>query len=562
MKKTAKKVLSLVLAITSASSVAAMTACDRDSGRKIDKTKSQLTIGNYEGGLGDYWLKRIAKKFESDYADYSFEDGKTGCQIWIDNRKTEYAGDQLLAVLPYGEASIVCTQSCDYANLQANGVLYDVTDWVSEKVYDENGDMIYDANGMVTHAGAQKSILDSLQSEYEAYYNINDRYFGMPFSQLIAGMWYDADLFNDKGYYFFANGAIGAKAIDIADGLAGKGPDGREGTSDDGLPETWSQFKLLMQTMKTSGVIPFTWDGAHNYQRNWFANAVVASYEGYDDMNLNYSLSGQDSDQPEINVTGADTVGLLANQNGRKAMAYAIRDIVRSGNYSSTAFNGSQTHTGAQREFLESTNTTMPIGMLIEGSFWLNEGREVCNEMEKLNDEWGYYKRNVRYMPIPRFEADGDLPAQSHSNITLSSQLDDTAILVKENLDCEKLVKAFYQYMHSRESMVICETDTLTIRPFDYIAKESEIKAMPKLMQSLRNLIDEGAKIVNNLPKTSLAKNSKTKTTDWLVTAIIDKKDIGEVKDPFYVFQKNSSLTWLEYYEGVKKATLKNWPLD
>lgn len=562
MKKNVKRVLSFVLALTSGLSVVSITACRRDTGRDVDEEKSQLTIGNYDGGLGHVWLERIAAQFETDYADYSFEEGKKGCQVWIDNRLQEYAGDQLLSVIPYGEASIICTQSCDYENLQANGVLHDITSWVSEDVYDANGDIIYDADGKVTKTGALKSILDSLQSEYEAYYNMDGKYYGLPFSQLVAGIWYDAQLFDAKGLYFFANGSIGAKAVDITDGLAGKGPDGTSGTSDDGLPETWRQFRVLMQTMKTNGVIPFTWDGAHNYQRCWFANAIVASYEGYDDMNLNYAAMGQDTNQPEINVTGANNVGLLAEQNGRKAMAYAVRDIVQSGNYSAAAFNGSQTHTGAQREFLESTNTSTPIGMFIEGSFWLNEARDVCDEMQKLDSEWGYYTRDVRYMPFPRFEADGDLPAQTHSEITMSAALCDTAILVKKDLDCEDLVKTFYQYMHSREAMVICEADTLTIRPFDYEIKESELTAMPKLIQSIHNFLDEGAKIVNTLPKSDFAKNNSSKLESWTIASKISKNNIGEVKDPFYTYYANANLTWKEYYEGIKTLTLKNWPLS
>lgn len=562
MDKKAKRIFSIALSIVALSSTASFVGCGRESGRKADPNKSQLTIGNYDGGLGHEWLENIIKDFEKDYADYQFEDGKTGCQVWIDNRLTEYAGDQLLAGIPYGKASIICTQSCDYSNLVANDVLHDITAWLTEAVYDEDGNVIYDESGKVTKTGATKSVLDSLQPEYEAHYNVNGKYYAMPFSQLIAGMWYDADLFDLKGYYFFSNGSIGAKQIDVDDGLCGSGPDGVKGTSDDGLPATWKQFRTLMQTMKTGGVIPFTWDGAHNYQRSWFFNAVVASYEGYDDMLLNYSLSGQDSNQPEINVTGVETVGLLAEQNGRKAACYAVRDIVSNGNYSSAAFNGAQTHTGAQREFLESTNTSTPIAMFIEGSFWLNEAREVCDEMEKLNPEWGYAKRNVKYMPIPRFEADGDLPAQTSTDTVLCSQLDDTAILVKKDLECEELTKVFYQYLHSRKSMVICERDTLTFRPFDYELEGNEYSELPTLVKSLREKLDEGAKIINNLPKSTLARNNTTKMRDWLVTAKITKNNIGTTPDIFYTFKDHASLTWQEYHAGIVENTQSNFPLS
>lgn len=510
-----------------------MVGCRSKGDSGVDATKSQLTIGNYEGGLGDQWLKEIAENFMADYADYSFEDGKTGCQIWVDSRK-EYAGDQLVATIPYGEASIICTQSCPYSNLAGQGILKDVTAWVSEDIFDENMNMVYDADGNVTSTGATHSILDFLQSEYEEYYNINDKYYGMPFSQMVGGMWYDADLFDSKGFYFFADGSLGAKQIDIDEGRAGPGPDGKmETKSDNGLPETWSDFMTLMDTMKTS-VTPFTWAGATNYQRSWFYNALVAQYEGYDDMALNYSLLGQDKSQPEINVTNEYEVSLLAQQNGRKAAPYMVRDIVQPGYFSSAAFNGAQTHTGAQREFLESTNTTRPIAMFIEGSYWLNEARDVCDEMEQINPEWGYSERNIRYMTIPYFDEHDGIPAQASHEIILNSQLDDTAILVKSNLECEELTKLFYQYMHSRESMVICEKNTLTFRPFNYELEDDEYEELPKPILSLRNLIDDGAKIVNNLPRTTLYANSQDRLNNFplartLISIIWDLRSIFSI---------------------------------
>ena len=181
--------------------------------------------------------------------------------------------------------------------------------------------------------------------------------------------------------------------------------------------------------------------------------------------------------------------------------------------------------------------------------------------MEKLNPEWGYAKRNVRYMPIPRFEADGDLPAQESTDMVLSSQLDDTAILVKKNLECEELTKLFYQYLHSRESMVICERDTLTFRPFDYQLVGNEYNELPQIVKSIREKIDDGARIINNLPKSSLAKNTLTKRRDWLVAANISKNNIGSTQDIFYVFKDYASLTWQEYYEGIVNSTVGNFPL-
>ena len=101
----------------------------------------------------------------------------------------------------------------------------------------------------------------------------------------------------------------------------------------------------------------------------------------------------------------------------------------------------------------------------------------------------------------------------------------------------------------------------LPIRPFDYEVKDAERQAMPRPIQSIRDLLNEGAKIVNNLPKSEFAKNNKTRLNNWIVVSDIENKNIGEVSDPFYQYQKYSDLTWQDYYEGIKKATLKDWPL-
>ena len=237
-----------------------------------------------------------------------------------------------------------------------------------------------------------------------------------------------------------------------------------------------------------------------------------------------------------------------------------VRDIVQPGYFSSAAFNGAQTHTGAQREFLESTNTTRPIAMFIEGSYWLNEARDVCDEMEQINPEWGYSERNIRYMTIPYFDEHDGIPAQASHEIILNSQLDDTAILVKSNLECEELTKLFYQYMHSRESMVICEKNTLTFRPFNYELEDDEYEELPKPILSLRNLIDDGAKIVNNLPRTTLYANSQDRLNNFPLRADIDKHNLGSQIDIFYYFNQYSDLTWQDWYNGIVKEIEGKWP--
>ena len=61
----------------------------------VDTSMAQLQISTFDGGVGDEWLKKAADLFmqkNKDRTDY--ENGKTGCQIWIS--RDRYGGDFLL----------------------------------------------------------------------------------------------------------------------------------------------------------------------------------------------------------------------------------------------------------------------------------------------------------------------------------------------------------------------------------------------------------------------------------------------------------------------------------
>ena len=62
-----------------------------DSGDvQVDTTKSQLSVANYDGGVGSDWFRTVIKNFEEKYAKVSFEDGKEGVQIVPDIGKADH----------------------------------------------------------------------------------------------------------------------------------------------------------------------------------------------------------------------------------------------------------------------------------------------------------------------------------------------------------------------------------------------------------------------------------------------------------------------------------------
>ena len=82
-----KKSMCVVLAgIVMSGSLAGLTGCLGGPSIVIDEEKTQLYVGNYNGGVGDKWLDEIIPRFEAAYADYQLN-GKTGVQVIKDSDK-------------------------------------------------------------------------------------------------------------------------------------------------------------------------------------------------------------------------------------------------------------------------------------------------------------------------------------------------------------------------------------------------------------------------------------------------------------------------------------------
>ena len=272
--------------------------CDREQGEKFDATKSLLNIGVMNAGMGLAWAEESVKDFEEFYKDTVFEDGKKGVDVVIDGCKDEFVPTALRATMAGYKNAIYFVNQSDYDGYIADGLLADITETVNEKIYDENGDL-----ASVTNKPATQSIIDTMQEAFQGRQERNGKYCGVPWCSAVNGIVYDADLFDRNAYYFDANGNMGKTQADIDAGDCGPGPDGKMGTTDDGMPATYNDFLRLLKKMKTEdGVTPFTWAGTE-YQRRYAYESIWANYEGYDDHMLNFTFNGTDAQLGAVFLT-------------------------------------------------------------------------------------------------------------------------------------------------------------------------------------------------------------------------------------------------------------------
>lgn len=268
MKKFIAILLSLVVCF---GTMLGVTACGDTEDEEIDKTKTQLYVGVYDGGLGTEWAKKVKTAFEAKYADTEFEPGtgKRGVQVLIRPDKLGYEPDTLIANIQSGveTCDVYLTANNLYYKFVQGGVAEDITDLLGEKVYGEDGEL--SENGTI-------SLLDKMDDYFVETFKWSDgKYYGFPFEDGLQGLIYDEDLFKARRWE---------------------------------VPETMEEFYTLLNRMMQSSYTPFTWTGANDFYFTCLTTAIVAQYEGSEGVKAYKSYTGTlDSDNYYYDETNPET---------------------------------------------------------------------------------------------------------------------------------------------------------------------------------------------------------------------------------------------------------------
>lgn len=559
MKKQIMKVFTL--AMVAAFSVTTITGCRGNEGPSVDDTKAQLWIANQDAGIGHVWIEEVAENFETYYANKDFGDGKVGVQVHIENKIDEFSESALLNSIKNYDYDVYYIDSMlGMETFIQNGLIVNMTDAYTAKIYDDNGDL-----AEATGNPATRSVMDTMYDGWAENYNKGTEsapaYYGLPYYMSIDGIIYDADLFDEKGLFLDASNEFGATYADIASGNCSKGPDGVLGTSDDGMPATWNEFMNLLHYMTTDkNVIPFTWAGTTNYQRQKAYRAIWANYEGANDFELNYSFAGTDSQFGDITTANAYK---LRGQEGRKAGIKAMSDIVKNAAYYSTkAFTNS--HLEAEQEFVESKMTQQRIAMFMEGSYWENEARTSFDNMS-VNPADGYGQRNLRLLPIPRFVGTTDVQDQTSTERVLPAAGSSSMEFVSASGENTEVAKLFLQFAHSREQLAVFTKNTSCLRAFNFEPGDN-YSEFTKFTQSIYDFMYNDAKkggveakVVPDLITAQARKTNRGTFSDWNFSAVVNGGTYVEVMD---AFKGNSDLTVAKCFEqmlAVGKYTEAKW---
>lgn len=555
-----------------ATSVVMLVGCNEE---KVDSSKAQLHLLLFNGGDGREWLDNAVALFEERYANTAFEDGKVGVQVWIDDGKEGiYDSQNCVDAMHLANNDIFFT-NISYPYALGKGALMDITDIVKEK-YDS---VDLDGDGVAELC----SIEDKMDSTSKNFFCIDGKYYGSRYMSYIDGITYDVDLFEEKGFYFLSNGQF-SQAGEFQDhvytgrGTLSAGADGEEGTWDDGLPVTWEQMRQLISHIRDCGVIPFTWDNAHVYQRQNFFEAVWASYEGANNYNLNYSMNGT-YNGTAINVGGEylsevavtpSTGWKIAAQNGKYAAITAIKDITAAATTSSQAgtyYNKANSHTDAQTRYVKSntsrrtTGLNFPIAMLIESSYWQNEAKATFDELgSQLDSKYSLLNHRYGYMPMPRFIGTDNVPDQLNTELVLSGACGYSAF-INNFTQHEQVAKEFYKFIYSNEILSMSTGITGNYRGVKTVLADSDKAKMSYYQYLCYTLQNENTSVNRSLPADKrFAVGAQPVMEGWYYT-IYDSTN-ARLGDLFDYFIANQAVATETVFGNYLRFNASNWSVN
>ncbi len=547
-----------ILALASLSLlVGGISGCSSEGGTQIDKSKTQIYVSNFSGGYGSEWLAAVKERFEEAHKEDVIEEGKKGVQVVIDNTKNT-ADTEATKILD-NRNEIYFTEQSSYFTLKSQGLLGDITDAISEVL-----------------PGESSSILDKMSEEQKSFYGIEEEgtahYYAIPHYSGFFGLTYNIDLFDEKGFYFAATPTserLADQFVTTRNPKKSVGPDGKNGTSDDGLPTTYDEFFKLCDYIAQKGCVPFLSNG-HNYKDylNWLINAFTTTYEGKEEMSKVYSLSGKTYTLATIdngalkmdeNPTG------LSTENGYETSRMAgkyyalkfLETIFSNSKYHNTKItNSGYSHTDAQADFLYAGNdgVTDSIAMLSDGIWWENEAKSVFEAMAQAKGEsFSRMNRHFGFMPLPQPTAEKAAEHKSTLHDVLFS-----FCFMKSNVDEAKkpIVKKFLQFCNTDVSLREYTYTTNTPKALNYTMSSEDLAKMSPFGRSVYEL-KANSDIVYPCSSSSFYANNQSK---FAPRNQYSTKDTNGVKTTFSteaIAEKGQSAE--SVFEGLYRYYKDEW---
>ena len=486
-----KKSISMLLVGTLlGGTVAGLAGCQmKNPNNKFDEDKTQLFVGNYNGGVGDKWLTSVVERFEKEYANYELN-GKTGVQVILDSDK-DCSGKTLGGTLNGDPNEVYFTQQVNYEQFVGDGLIRDITGLVTAQNAKDGG----------------KKIVDKFYDADKENLAVNGKYYAIPHYEWYAGLTYDAYMFQSEKLYFADEMDTDGTRKFVVNNNTKKscGPDGKYDTYDDGLPSSYQEFYKMLDKVKTKGYA-MVFSGEQTHYSHMLPTALYANYMGVDGVNVNLNFDSNGKELEVIKSFSGNTPNitkeviseekgnqyLINNQAGiYYGLELASKIFADANSYYPDSASGSFSFISAQEAFLESgLSGGKRIAMFIEGSYWYNEAVSY-GTVDRVKEDYVLFatQKDPRFMPLPQqysgtvTEGNGGAPVLVDG---ASSYAFINATIKEEKVD---LAEKFLAFCYTDEELVnFTKNSSGTIRAlnYDYASVNDELSGFGKSVFEMR----------------------------------------------------------------------------
>lgn len=497
------KFTKIACAVLAAAMPFTMMACGPTGGEvidSVDKTKIQLNVFSYNGGVGSEWLDKVIERFEADYKDATFSNGRNGVQVVPDKTKSD-----VFSNMGTNNNHVIFSEVGNYSQLVTQKSVLDISD-IMDKPLNE-----------LTKTADTKTLKSKMYDETIDFYSFSGgKIYALPHYSFFSTFTYNKQLLTDKNLYFAkdydVNGDLDSKFIHSASEDKSCGPDGIYGTDDDGLPATYTELFDLFNMMKNKNVTPITWAGGEMVSGgyvNYLLNNVYLSLAGKDQARLNYTFDSKDKTitivekfeggkavTKEEKIT-ADNYKKL-NSELAKYQAIKVVDTIldnalwQSGDCDSTT----TTMLSTQQNYIESYNGGTPIAMIVEGSYWYNEA-DNAGYIEDTKNRFTDFdaKNNYQILPLPRvYEGTyKDVEGKEVGKAVYADQADSLAVInanIAGDKELVELAKTFLAYCYTDESLKEFTETTRVTRSLKYDVDVNKLDAWGKAVWNYTKAAD------------------------------------------------------------------------
>lgn len=188
MMRKMRRMVSMILAMVTLLTVVCTTGCsDKEGGKSGDSGKGTLRISAVELGYGVDWLKAVVAEFEKE----------TGYTVELTSKVGSLGSAALVTELESmaSDSDIIMSKFPNFAKYAhegkvagANGTNYDC---ILADVSD-----VWNA---AVDEGSDTTIAQKMDSEYEAFYNMDGKYYGVPWAGGVFGIVRNVDVWNTLG---------------------------------------------------------------------------------------------------------------------------------------------------------------------------------------------------------------------------------------------------------------------------------------------------------------------------------------------------------------------------